>query len=328
MRAFANGAVLAALCVSLAACGGIQSTLRPAGVEARQVAQLFLAMAAAGAVIWLLVVGLLLYALRRRRRSYGSRGPALLILWGGAVFPAVALAVLLAYVLWLMPSIRPWAASGEGGLRIEVEGHQYWWRVVYHPADGGPRVVSANEIRLPVGERVELVLTSADVIHAFWIPALGGKMDMIPGRTNHLWLEATEPGIFRGPCTEFCGTSHALMAFSAVTMPPEDFSRWLEDRGEPSPNASATGHDAFLRHGCGACHAVKGTEAQGQVGPDLSHIGSRLSIGAGILPNTEAALARFIAEPDKVKPGVEMPGFAMLPADEIERLAAYLRGLR
>ena len=328
MRAVAKGAVVAALSTAVAACGGPQSALQPAGVEAQQVARLFLAMASAGAVIWLAVMGLLVHGLRRRRAAWGPRQAGRLILWGGAVLPAVSLAVLLASALWLMPSIRPWAAAGQGGLRIEVEGHQYWWRVVYRPPDGGPAVVSANEIRLPVGERVELVLTSADVIHSFWIPPLGGKMDMIPGRTNRLWLEATEPGTFRGPCAEFCGTSHALMAFPAVAMPPEAFAQWLAERASPSPNAGGEGREAFVRHGCGACHRVAGTEAQGAVGPDLSHVGSRLGIGAGILPNDEQALVRFISRPDEVKHGVEMPGFAMLPPDEIRLLATYLRGLR
>lgn len=328
MRAVAKGVVVAALSIAVAACGGPQSALHPAGVEARQVARLFLAMAAAGAVVWLAVMGLLIHGLRRRRTAWEPRRAGRLILWGGAILPAVSLAILLAAALWLMPSIRPWASPGPGGLRIEVEGRQYWWRVVYRPADGGPPAVSANEIRLPVGERVEIVLTSADVIHSFWIPPLGGKMDMIPGRTNRLWLEATEAGTFRGPCTEFCGTSHALMAFPAVVMPRGDFDRWLAERASPSPNAGAAGSEAFLRHGCGACHRIDGTAAQGAIGPDLSHVGSRLSIGAGILPNSEEALARFIAEPDRVKPGVGMPGFGMLPAAEIRLLAAYLRGLR
>jgi cytochrome c oxidase subunit 2 len=327
MRAVAKAAGASALYTPIAACGGIQSALRPAGVEAEQVAHLFLVMLVAGAAIWSAVVGLLIYALRGRRKARGTRGPAMLIFWGGAVFPSVALALLLGYALWLMPRIRPWFPPDGGGLRIEVTGHRFWWRVVYRPPGGRP-VVSANEIRLPVGQRVELVLTSADVIHSFWIPTLGGKMDMIPGRTNHLWLEATEAGTFRGPCTEFCGTSHALMAFPVVTMPPDEFNRWLADRAAPSPGAGARGRDAFLRHGCGACHAVGGTEAAGVIGPDLSHVGSRLTIGAGILTNGEEALARFIAEPDKVKPGVEMPGFGMLPPDEIRLLAAYLRGLR
>lgn len=328
MRAVAEGVVLTALCVPLTACGGMQSALRPAGVEAEQIAHLLLVMAAAGAAVWVLVAGLLVHGLRARRRARDPRSTGRLILWGGAIFPSAALATLLAYALWLMPSIRPWAPSDAAGLRIEVEGHQYWWRVVYRPADGRPAVMSANEIRLPVGERVELVLTSADVIHSFWIPPLGGKMDMIPGRTNRLWLQATEAGTFRGPCAEFCGTSHALMAFPAVTMPPEDFARWLAERASPSLNAGAEGSEAFLRHGCGACHRIDGTEAQGAIGPDLSHVGSRLSIGAGILPNDEQALARFIAEPGEVKPGVEMPGFGMLPPGEIRLLAAYLRGLR
>ena len=200
--------------------------------------------------------------------------------------------------------------------------------MLFHPAAGGPPVVSANEIRLPIGQRVDFELRSADVIHSFWIPPLGGKMDMIPGRTNRLSLQATEAGTFRGPCTEFCGTSHALMAFAAIAMPRGDFDRWLAERASPSPGAAGEGAAPFLRQGCGACHRVDGTEAQGAIGPDLSHVGSRETIGAGILPNGEATLARFIADPDAVKPGALMPAYDMLPPDEIAAIAAYLRGLR
>ncbi|TKD17395.1 MAG: cytochrome B, partial [Mesorhizobium sp.] len=151
------------------------------------------------------------------RRRLAEKSASRIILWGGVVFPSVMLCVLLAYALWLMPGLRPFAQASSAALRIEITGRQFWWEVVYHPSQGPP-VVSANEIRLPVGERVELTLKSADVIHSFWIPPLGGKMDMIPGRTNRLSLKATKPGVFRGPCAEYCGTSHALMAFSAVAM--------------------------------------------------------------------------------------------------------------
>ena len=224
--------------------------------------------------------------------------------------------------------LRPFAQGGEPAkLRIEVIGEQFWWRVTYYPADGRTPVLSANEIRLPVGERVEFLLKSTDVIHSFWIPSLGGKMDMIPGRVNRFSLLATKPGKYRGPCAEYCGTSHALMAFTAVAMKPEEFSKWLVARSAASAGAPSTGRDLFLRHGCGACHRVTGTEADGAVGPDLSHVGSRASLGAGILPNDEEALRSFIAHPHLIKPGSKMPGFDMLPEQDTARIAAWLKGL-
>ena len=287
-------------------------------------------MVVGGAIIWAAVVGLLVYASRTRRRIYSEQAASRLIFWGGAVFSPVVLAFLLGYAFWLTPALRPLPdpAAASTALRIEVVGEQFWWRVSYRRGETGAPIASANEIRLPVGERVEFVLTSSDVIHSFWIPSLGGKMDMIPGRANRLSLLATKAGMFRGPCAEYCGTSHALMAFTAVAMPPADFEAWLAQQSAPSPGTADSGQAAFLGNGCGACHAVKGTEAMGVIGPDLSHIGSRETLGAGILPNTEAELARFIARPAAFKPGARMPGYAMLPDEELRSIATWLKGLR
>ncbi|MET3577311.1 cytochrome c oxidase subunit 2 [Mesorhizobium robiniae] len=306
---------------------GVPSALEPAGEEAQQIAVLFWVMLSGGAVIWLGVVGLLLHSALFNRRVLNERSASRIILWGGVIFPSVTLCALLAYALWLMPGLRPFAQASSAGLRIEITGKQFWWEIVYHPSQGPP-VASANEIRLPVGERVELTLKSADVIHSFWIPPLGGKMDMIPGRTNRLSLMATKPGVFRGPCAEYCGTSHALMAFSAVAMEPDKFRSWLAAQAIPAERAGAGGGALFLRHGCGSCHFVAGTDARGTIGPDLSHLGSRVTVGAGILPNTEDAIARFIARPERIKPGSSMPAFDMLPPDDIRAMAVWLRGLQ
>jgi cytochrome c oxidase subunit II len=311
----------------LSGCAGPQSALDPAGEESHQIRNLFWAMAAGGALIWVGVVGLLLYVLWPSRRAVPERTGGRIIFWAGAVFPSITLLLLLAYAFWLMPGLRPFAQTAQAGLRIEVTGKQFWWQVIYHPVEGAP-VMSANEVRLPVGERVELTLKSDDVIHSFWIPALGGKMDMIPGRTNRLSLLATRSGTFRGPCAEFCGTSHALMAIVAVTMEESAFDAWLAAQARPSPNIAAAGATLFERHGCGACHRIDGTSAQGKIGPDLSHVGARQTLAAGILPNTDEAMARFITEPQKIKPGQHMPGFDMLPASDIRAIAVFLRSLQ
>ena len=285
-------------------------------------------MTIAASLIWLAVVGLLVHAVRRRRTIVGEQFSGRLIFWGGAAIPSLLLLLLLGYALWLMPGLRPFARANEAsGLRIEVTGEQFWWRVAYHPAEGSAAIVSANEIRLPVGERVEFVLRSTDVIHSFWIPSLAGKMDMIPGRANRLSVLATKPGTYRGACTEYCGTSHALMAFSAVAMEPGAFRQWLAAEDAPSPHLPAPGGDLFMRHGCGACHRVAGTAADGSVGPDLSHVGSRATLGAGVLPNDEEALRSFIAHPHLIKPGSKMPGFGMLPERDLVEIAAWLKGL-
>ncbi len=285
-------------------------------------------MTIAGGMIWLGVVGLLVYASHKRRQALGEHGAGRLIFWCGAAVPSLLLFFLLAYALWLMPGLRPFASASDApGLRIAVTGEQFWWRVAYHPEDSDRPVFAANEIRLPLGERVEFLLDSTDVIHSFWIPALGGKMDMIPGRRNRLSLTATKPGTYRAACAEYCGTSHALMAFTAIAMEPEAFRQWLTAQASPSTGAGSAGRELFLRHGCGACHRVDGTEANGDVGPDLSHVGSRATLGAGILPNDEEALRSFIAHPQAIKPGSRMPGFSMLPERDIAEIAVWLKGL-
>ncbi|MCA1406973.1 cytochrome c oxidase subunit II [Ensifer sp. IC3342] len=305
-------------------CAGRQSALDTAGSEADATSLLFWVLVGTGALIWVAVVGLLVYAIRDRRPTWSEDAAGKLILWAGPVFSSTVLFGLLTYALWLMPGLRP---ATDGALRIEITGSQFWWRVVYHRS-AKPPAISANEVRLPVGEPVEFVLRSDDVVHSFWIPSLGGKMDMIPGRTNTLSVLANRAGTYRGACAEFCGTSHALMAFSAVAMMPEDFDRWLATQSRRPASAAAPGQDLFLRHGCGSCHRIDGTEAHGSVGPDLSHLGARETVGAGILPNTEEAIARFISEPDVLKPGTRMPSFRMLPPEEISAIANYLKGLK
>jgi cytochrome c oxidase subunit 2 len=316
--------------LALAGCGGPQSALAPAGRGAERIADLFWWMSAGAGLIWLAVVGLAIYTIHLEHEPHSLKGAKLLILGGGVILPTVVLAGLLAYSLPLLPALL--APAPEGSLKIAVSGEQWWWRVRYlPPGDNGGAIELANEIRLPVGERVEFQLESADVIHSFWIPSLGGKIDMIPGRRTRLILEPTRTGVFRGACAEYCGTSHALMNFDVVVLEKEEFARWLEHQRRPAqaPTAplAARGHDLFLANGCGACHTIGGTAAVGRVGPDLTHVGSRLSLGAGILPNEPNDFLGWITHTDAVKPEVLMPSFGMLPPEELRALAAYLDGL-
>lgn len=285
-------------------------------------------MTGGAAVVWLAVMGLAWYAVRMRPGEEGRRA-AFLIIGGGAVVPTIVLAVLLIYGLRMMPALL--AEAPEGSLRIAVTGEQWWWRVRYE-LPGGTPVELANEIRLPVGEPVEFLLDSPDVIHAFWIPPLGGKMDMIPGRRTRLLLEPTRVGTYRGVCAEYCGTSHALMAFPVVVMEKRDFVQWLDAQrspaAEPRDARAAAGRDRFFANGCPACHTVVGTSARGVIGPDLTHVGSRLTIGAGTLPNDPDAFIRWIERTEDVKPGVHMPAFGMLDPTELESLASYLESLK
>ena len=283
-------------------------------------------MAAGAVVIWTAVVLLGFYAVRVHP-DRGGRRSAILIIGGGAIVPTIVLALLLLYGLSIMPPLL--ASAPEGALRIAVTGEQWWWRVRYQTA-AGP-VELANEIRLPAGEPVEFHLDSPDVIHSFWIPSLGGKMDMIPGRQTRLVLEPTRTGVYRGACAEYCGTSHALMAFPVVVMEREDFARWLEreraSAAEPGQPVAANGRRIFFSSGCPACHTIRGTTARGVVGPDLTHVGSRLTLGAGIIRNDADGFVRWIESTDSVKPGVHMPSFGMLSREELIGLAAYLDSL-
>lgn len=313
----------------LLGCNGTQSTLAPAGREAEQIARLFWWMAAGSVVIWLGMVALGIYAVRVRPESVNERMARYLIIGGGAVVPTVVLAGLLAYGLSLLPGLV--APAPKGSLKIAVSGQQWWWRVQYFAPDGRP-IELANEVRLPIGEPVEFHLESRDVIHAFWIPSLAGKRDMIPGRVTRLVLTPTRTGVFRGACAEYCGTSHALMSFYVMVMEKAEFARWLDQQASPA-RAPATpvvarGQQQFLENGCGACHAIRGTAATGVVGPDLTHIGSRLSVGAGVLTNDLNALLRWTVQADQLKPGVLMPHYRMLPPTELRALAAYLESLQ
>jgi cytochrome c oxidase subunit 2 len=308
----------------LAACSGPQSALEPAGFEAAAVAQLFWWMSGAALVIWVAVLALSLHASRRRGTPWSERSASRLILLAGAVVPTLLLAVLLVFGLRLMPELR--APGGE--MRVLVEGEQFWWRVRYELPDG-TRFDTANEIRLPLGERAEFQLTAEDVIHSFWIPPLGGKMDMIPGHTSRLVLQPDRVGRFRGACAEFCGASHGMMNFEVEVMEPAAFRAWVAASAAPAAAPRAGGAELFLKHGCAACHAVRGLPgAGGRIGPDLTHLGARAFLGAGLLPNTVDNIDRFIRATRDFKPAARMPSYAALPPGESAAIAAWLGSLK
>ncbi|HEU4813910.1 MAG TPA: cytochrome c oxidase subunit II [Xanthomonadaceae bacterium] len=312
------------------------AALAPAGAEAEAVAQLFWVMTAGACLVWLAVVGVALWAGSRRRAEPGAASSRRIARWlvvgGGMVAPTLLLGALLVHGLLLMPRLRaPPPDDGLGSaLQVAVTGEQWWWRVRYL-RPGQPPVELANEIRLPVGERIRFLLDSPDVIHSFWIPALAGKVDMIPGRTTTLVLEPTRIGVFDGACAEFCGTSHAFMRFEAVVTERAAFDAWLLHQAtQARPPGTALARDgqvAFLRNGCAACHAIRGTDARGRLGPDLTHVGSRRLLAAGVLPNDVAGFRRWIADTHDVKPDAVMPEFGMLPDAQVHAIAAYLDGL-
>lgn len=269
---------------------------------------------AGAAVIFAGVMALALYAVFAKRENAARLPPRALVIGGGIVFTGLTLFALLIYSLARSASLHPVA---QDALRIEVTGEQWWWRVRYAQFE------TANEIRVPVGRPVELVLRSADVVHSFWVPVLAGKLDMIPGRANVLRLRADRAGEYRGQCAEYCGGPHAWMALHLVAEEPAAYDAWVQRQRAPAAAANVF----FERH-CGACHAVRGTPAAGRLGPDLTHVGSRLSIGAGLLPANAGAFAGWIASSQHLKPGNLMPSFQHFSGEELRALAGYLESLQ
>ena len=314
-------ALAAPAALSLAACNPEQSALHPAGADAAELATLFWFMTVAGALVWCVIMGAAIYAVLGKKRPRSERFADRFVLIGGVAFPTIGLAALLIFGLALLPN---WAEADAPDLRVHVTAEQYWWRLAYEAEDGS-RIATANEVHLPVGATVEFALGSTDVIHSFWIPALGGKMDAIPGRTNLLRLTPTKAGVYRGVCAEFCGPSHALMAFPVVVHEPGDYADWLAAQRQP---ATAAGAATFLAAGCGACHIVRGISETGAVGPDLTHFASRRSIGAGTLDMTRANLEDWLVAPGHIKPGARMPSFATLPDAERSAIVDFLLELK
>ncbi len=326
-HACARTAIL--LLLALAGCGDRQSVLNPKGPDAAQLAQLSWLLFAVGTTVLLIVVVATLLAIRGPVRARLLLASARSVIWAGIVFPVVTLSglLVLGVLLTRAAAVAPDDASA---LRIMVVGEQWWWRIQYSHA--GQVIASANEIRIPADRPVVFVLSSADVIHSFWVPNLGGKVDMIPGRTTQLRLRADAPGVFRGQCAEYCGGPHALMALEVVALSPPEFAAWLDDQAktaaEPASPAARRGRELFLAAGCGACHTVRGTPAEGTVGPDLTHLGSRRSVGLDTLPMTEANIKRFIRDGQHIKPGNLMPPFRIFSAADLDAVATYLAGLR
>ena len=308
--------------------------LRSFGARGHEIADLIVALLVLSVVVVLIIaVAVLLGSLHNRarggpdlegRRPVERGGKGVLWIYIGLPLTVVALAGSVTWTMVTMAAIadppRPPAAT------IEITGHQWWWEIRYENDDPSREFVTANEIHVPVGEPVRFELRSADVIHTFWVPALSGKTDLIPGQTNTTWLEADEPGVYRGQCNEYCGQQHAHMALSLYADPPDQFRAWWDDQLQsattPAGPAAATGQRQFQLK-CGACHSVRGSLAGGRVGPDLTHLMSRSTIAAGMLPNTVGDLSGWIANPQVLKPGCKMPNLE-LSGPELQAIRSYL----
>lgn len=315
----------------------IQSALHPASGDAGMITRLWWWMLAGGAVVLAAVLVALGIGLWRGRRN-GDHSPSFRLGWG-LVLTGGVIAPLLAAVLVVVFSVRighsVTTEAPEPYVTIDVVGRRWWWEVRYRdagaPAGDEPVAVTANEIHIPVGEPVRVRLHSDNVIHSFWVPNLQGKADVIPGQVNELWLNAGEAGVFRGQCTEYCGLQHALMGFLVVAEPAEAFDEWLRVQAapavEPVDPAAVRGRDVFMESACSACHTVRGTPADGEQGPDLTHVAGRRTLAAATIENTPGHMGGWVADPQNVKPGSLMPPTPLGP-QELRALITYLETLR
>jgi cytochrome c oxidase subunit 2 len=303
--------------------------LDPASKDAAAIGGLFLVVFFVCLAILMVVVGLICTSLWRSRaagnatpqQDFGRRRSE--IMWAiPPVLIVLTLSLLSAKVI-----VSDVADAGTGEADIVVVGHQWWWEVRYP----GSAAVTANEIHIPLGRRLRVRVESADVIHSFWVPQLGPKMDMIRGHPNYLWLQADRAGTYEGACSEFCGDQHAWMRFIVVAEPESQFKQWLEHQARPVENAvresKQSGKNYFFTQTCANCHAIRGTTSSAAAGPDLTHLASRRQLAAGLLDNTPENLARWLKSPDQLKPGCQMPNFG-LTDDQVTQLVAYLEGLR
>ena len=291
--------------------------LHPASGPQHEIVRLWWVMLGGAAIGFASIVLLLVLGWTRRNRpglpggSTSERAETGLVVLLGVVVPIAVLLALFVYAdVFVMRSTAA-PSPGSTAFTIDVVGHQWFWEVRYPGAD----VVTANEIHIPVGIRVDVVATTADVIHSFWLPELNRKVDMIPGRENRILLEADRPGRYRGQCSEFCGLQHAHMAVEVVAEPPAEFRAWLANQArparEPSTEEQRRGRETFLAQACSGCHTISGTSAHGTAGPDLTHVASRRMLAALTIPNEPAPLRDWIENPQHAKPGVKMPSLPL-----------------
>jgi cytochrome c oxidase subunit 2 len=334
-RGIAAAALL--LPIVLAGCSGKQSTLNPHSHASTDLANLFWVMMAVAFGGLALVTGLLVLAwIRRGKRGFGSdpddphpgeRAGWWMVVGMGVVFPIAVVVALFIVSDGLIMNVTSAPAASQTAMTIEAIGHQWYWEFRYP----GTKAVTADEMHIPVDTRINLVATTADVIHSFWVPTLNRKIDTIPGNRNRILIYANKAGVYRGTCAEYCGLQHAHMSMLVFAQPKAQFQAWLRKQAAPAATPTSaqarSGEKVFLSGSCSSCHAIRGTSATGYVGPDLTHVASRTTLAGDTIPNTPGYLSRWIVDSQHFKPGNEMPDFQLSTA-QLNDLVAYLEGLK
>jgi cytochrome c oxidase subunit 2 len=335
----ASAAAVSALCV-LAGCHGNQSMMTAAGPQSGRIEWLFWVIFGIVLVVFVLTMAMFAGAAARSHTTEEGIVPVMDDDPTGdrhatiAVATAVAVTVITLFIYLGLSVTTGKAAVGETSknpLTIQLRGHQWWWEVTYPNTQADQTVITANEIHVPVGQPVVILTSSDDVIHSFWAPNITGKRDLLPGYQSAVWIKVDKPGRYRGQCAEYCGYQHAHMAFEIVAEPADKFQQWLSQQVKPAPDPqngeALRGREVFLTHQCVLCHTVRGTDAGSRVGPDLTHVASRRMIAAGTLPNVRGALAGWITDPQRVKPGTRMPPNPLQP-DDLQAIISYLQTLQ
>jgi cytochrome c oxidase subunit II len=321
----------------LAGCGGYQDTLNPHSHAASDITNLFWVMTAVAFGGLALVTGLLVFAwVRRGRRGVGGDAddphpgekPAWFVVVGmGVIVPLTVIVALFIVSDWAIVKVTQAPAASSTAMTVKAVGHQWYWAFRYP----GTKAVTADELHIPVDTRVNLVATTADVIHSFWVPELNRKIDTIPGQQNRILLYANQADVYRGQCAEYCGLQHAHMGMLVFAQPQAEFRKWLRQQAAPAATPTTglerRGEQIFLNGPCSSCHAIRGTSAKGYVGPDLTHLASRTMLAGLAIPNTPDYLARWITDSQHFKPGNRMPPFNF-PQAQLRALVAYLRSLK
>jgi cytochrome c oxidase subunit 2 len=316
------------------------SALAPAGPQAARLAHVAWVFILVCGVVYVVVVATLIVALVRRNRDRDheegglDERPRLRLVAAAGGLTTLVLVGLLVVTVRAGHGLNPMRGAHDT-LTVNVIGRQWWWEFQYPGTAPDDLVTTANELHIPAGRPILLELVSRDVIHSFWVPALHGKRDLIPGHDSTTYIQADHPGVYRGQCAEFCGAQHAMMGFIVVAQAPADFERWLEGQRKPAAAPGAPllssevrhGQDLFLRGTCPMCHTVSGTPAGATMGPDLTHVAGRITLAAGTVPNVRDHLASWIADAQAVKPGNRMPP-TPLAAGDLNDLVSYLETLR